>query len=531
MPDPVYDSLNKGWKSTCKIVFGEDIGELEDFGPWLEKDIHPLRLEKSAVSGREVEISIPDYAPSSRFMSFDEIDFGRKFQPLSINEVKDIDSIVEAVRERIYYTGNLVLGNSSNVGRSNNIVDSHYIWKSNRISDSKYIAYSQDSRYCEYFFGGWVGAINSFCIKSGGGRLQRCFEAFDCESTTSAYYCALVQNSQECMFSFGCRSKNYIIGNLPLPKGKYERIKQEILAEIAQALGRDKRVFSLFDIIERAGKYGKSTLKVPPQKEEKFNKQAIESAFSHTTALVLGRELSGIDDYSKFLLGHVQANRSAKSPLTGKKVIAAGFQAYFMDLYDIGKRTIDQYEIDEIGKTAISMEEATGVGLEMDKLARALYPIAYACFQKNNGTITNVKNGAVVLDSSDCYEGCAYSSSKKCAYCFWPRESENIFGSEITWSCSFCIKCFHSKKLTRCFECDNCESCSDTYYSHNCENSRDSMFCFNAKNLAHSIGNAQLPPEKYKGVKSAVLEQIATELEKKKTLKWDIFTLGAGKAK
>ncbi len=210
-------------------------------------------------------------------------------------------------------------------------------------------------------------------------------------------------------------------------------------------------------------------------------------------------------------------------------MIVAGFQAYFMDQYDIRKRSINQHEIDEIGKTAISEKAAESLELDPKKLGNALSSVAYACFQKNNGAITNVKNCAVVMDSSDCYEGTAYVNSKKCGYCSWPRESEYVFGSAVTWSCAFCFKCFYSKKLTRCFECDNCESCSDTYYSHNCENIRDAMFCFNAKNQSYSIGNAPLPMDKYKSVKASVLEQIAGELEKNKNLKWDIFTIGEKK--
>ncbi len=244
MSNSVYASLNKGYKSTCKVLFGREVGELEEFEQWLEEYAQaPPRFEKSAVSGKEVELSINDYAASSKFISFDEIDFGKKFQPLSINEIKDIDSIIGAVQERIYYTGNLVLGNSANVGRSSNIIDSHYVWKSNRISDSKYVACSQDARYCEYCFGLGVSSKSSFCIRSTSGRMTRCFETLNCELLTDAYYCALVQNSQECMFSFGCRSKNYIIGNLQLPRDKYGKLKEKLLSEIAQKLEKDILAF------------------------------------------------------------------------------------------------------------------------------------------------------------------------------------------------------------------------------------------------------------------------------------------------
>ena len=51
------------------------------------------------------------------------------------------------------------------------------------------------------------------------------------------------------------------------------------------------------------------------------------------------------------------------------------------------------------------------------------------------------------------------------------------------------------------------------------------MFCFNSKNLTRAIGNAPLPPQKYKSVKASLLGQIVGELEKTKNLKWDIYNI------
>ena len=68
--------------------------------------------------------------------------------------------------------------------------------------------------------------------------------------------------------------------------------------------------------------------------------------------------------------------------------------------------------------------------------------------------------------------------------------------------------------------------CTDLYFGHNCENVQDGMFCFNVKNLKRAIGNAEYSPDEYKKVKSSLLEQISSELEAKKTLKWDIYNIG-----
>ncbi|MCX6773202.1 MAG: hypothetical protein NTV88_05560, partial [Candidatus Micrarchaeota archaeon] len=72
-------------------------------------------------------------------------------------------------------------------------------------------------------------------------------------------------------------------------------------------------------------------------------------------------------------------------------------------------------------------------------------------------------------------------------------------------------------------------NCFDSYFSHNCEGLSDAMFCFNTKNKRHAVGNAALEPAKYKAVRSALLEQIVTEIEDKKGLELDIFNIGCYK--
>ncbi|MFH1285523.1 MAG: hypothetical protein ABIH99_02985, partial [Candidatus Micrarchaeota archaeon] len=105
-------------------------------------------------------------------------------------------------------------------------------------------------------------------------------------------------------------------------------------------------------------------------------------------------------------------------------------------------------------------------------------------------------------------------------------DSKYIFGSQRAVSSLFSMKCYNSNSLTRCFEVDASTKCSDSYFCHNCEGLSEAMFCFNAKAKRHAIGNAELPREKYAKVKNAVVEQIASELERKHELKWDIFNVG-----
>ena len=112
MGSEVYEKVNTAWKDTCRVLLGEEIGELNEYKDWLQDYAGVPRKEKSTISEKQVTFSIDEYCKDAKFISFDELDFYKKFEPLNINEIKDVDSIVEALQERFYYTGNITLGNS-----------------------------------------------------------------------------------------------------------------------------------------------------------------------------------------------------------------------------------------------------------------------------------------------------------------------------------------------------------------------------------------------------------------------------------
>jgi hypothetical protein len=97
----------------------------------------------------------------------------------------------------------------------------------------------------------------------------------------------------------------------------------------------------------------------------------------------------------------------------------------------------------------------------------------------------------------------------------------------MVYGCKFCIKVHSSTSLTRCFEVSDSHSCSDTYFSHNCENLQECMFCFNTKGKRYAIANREIGREKYMEIKKRILSQVHEELSSKKSLKYDIYTLGA----
>ncbi|MCL6089033.1 MAG: hypothetical protein M1530_02610, partial [Candidatus Marsarchaeota archaeon] len=137
MQTQAYRELDRQWRSTCRTVLGGEIGALDDFSDWLSGLNDPLALRSSSASGKQVVMTSENYCKAGRVQDLSEAAFMKKFEPLSINEMKDMDSLLSAVRERAAYCGNIVIGNSKFIESSSEVSDSFYVYKSVRISGCK----------------------------------------------------------------------------------------------------------------------------------------------------------------------------------------------------------------------------------------------------------------------------------------------------------------------------------------------------------------------------------------------------------
>ncbi len=228
------DTCKRRWATCCKILFGQEIGDLSDFAPWLMENIEEIGHRKSTLSGKEVVSAPIAYSKNSKWLSFDEVDFGKKFEPLNINEIKDIDSIAQAFSERFSYTGNIFFGNSGNIERSSNINDSFYIYNSARFGNSKYLAYSTIGRECSDCFGCNAISKSEFCIRCSQSHLnKRCFELWMGQNNSDSYYSYGIHGCSNAIFCFNAKSKKYAIGNLELDPAKYSKIKEKLISEMA----------------------------------------------------------------------------------------------------------------------------------------------------------------------------------------------------------------------------------------------------------------------------------------------------------
>lgn len=246
------EQINTAWNGACKAILGEEVGPMEGYEHYLCSNIPPISYAKSALSDKEVAFT-GDYPKGSKVISNDEMAaFADEFSkaPLNIDEIKDIDSILDAIGSKIHYSGNVILGNSREVVQSNHIADSQFVFRSHEVLQSKYVAYSHILNYSSYIFGSQSVGEDNFCIN--GYEIYRapatleCLRVYDCNH---AYFCANMDNCADCMFSFNIRSKQKCIGNLELGKEKYDELSSKLLAEIRETLRSKKGLPSILDII------------------------------------------------------------------------------------------------------------------------------------------------------------------------------------------------------------------------------------------------------------------------------------------
>ncbi|MFH1306048.1 MAG: hypothetical protein ABIH83_00120 [Candidatus Micrarchaeota archaeon] len=218
-------NVNDAWKSTCKVLLGDSVGDMQDYITYLSEYIEPTCESTSALSSKKITVALPHYRKGAKFISNDEMgkynEYLRK-ESLDINQIKDIDSLVDSIKEKFYYAGNQITGNSREVEDSDVCANSQHIYKSTEIFDSKYIAFSSLCRYGEYVFGSnWIGE-SKFLIKCHSTYRQiRCLETIKTMISSDCYYTANIEGCANCMFTFNQRNKRNLIGNLQLSQQDY----------------------------------------------------------------------------------------------------------------------------------------------------------------------------------------------------------------------------------------------------------------------------------------------------------------------
>jgi hypothetical protein len=516
-----YEAVNRAFKNTSRILFKEEIGELCDFGEYLRDCIFPFNVLKSHVSGKEVVV--PAYYPQkAKIFSQDELE-RVQFEPLNINQVKDIDSLLEAVSGNLNYCGNRVFGRNMNTEYVDNCIDSMNVIYSLSAWKCKNAAFASNMRESENVFGATLNSSSKFLIHCYHGIYDtRCFGSFFAVESSDCYSCFNCTNCNDALFSFNLKGKRNVIGNLELPKERYLELKGKLVSEIAAWLRKKKSFPAVEEIAVLYGGAKRGGVEVdslPPAKDV----AQVNSLFGTASKLVLGKELGPVTDYEGWLVKYSARVKQIRGAF-GKPALSAERWVKFDSIP--GERLVGLKEALEIGQEKrVSIEDEEAPSLE--EMLKRVAEIAYYCCEYTDGKSEGIVQTMISYDANTAFRVVDCTGGKKCAYCSLPAYSEHVYGGAHMrlFRSKFCINCFDSVNLNNCFEVDNCHDTSHSMFCHNCENVSDCLFCFNVKNKKYAVGNTEVGRDEFLRIKKILLDYVLGELEEKKKCELGIFNI------
>ncbi|MBN2477876.1 hypothetical protein JXB01_01160 [Candidatus Micrarchaeota archaeon] len=241
------EKIDEAFRSACRVLLGEEIGELYQFKDYLLSMVPKSMRVKSSVSGKDICLSRDYYCKNAEFASLEEITGNS--QKISIDDIKDIDALLCSLKENMSYCGNNNIGNSRDVVDSDSCQDGICILNTHQVLGGKFIAYSHGIRRGEYIFGSVWSGENSFLMRCQGMFFSKnCYESYLSTKSRNLYFSFNCRSCSEMFFSFNQVSKQFMIGNVSLPKERYHTLKKKLLSELAEKLKRNKKFPSLFEL-------------------------------------------------------------------------------------------------------------------------------------------------------------------------------------------------------------------------------------------------------------------------------------------
>jgi|SRR5208283_2382766 len=239
------DEYEKIFQTVTSVVLGKALTKHEDYEKWLTSKVSGLSRAKSAISGKPVLFPQFEFYEviKDRLLSMDEAYSLAGKKCLSEQQVMGLSlaNAAGSLKGISITTPDTLLGTNRLMKESAIYYDSSTCFRSALLSGCKSCMYSFWPRDSEYALGCQYAFSCSFCIRCfNSENLSRCFEVSDSANCSDCYFCYNCDNLQDCMFCFNTKAKKYAICNMQLQPEQYKRIKEMLLAQVAQELERDK---------------------------------------------------------------------------------------------------------------------------------------------------------------------------------------------------------------------------------------------------------------------------------------------------
>ncbi len=239
MNSELYEKLDSGWRTTCKLVLGQDIGELKDYEKWLLKNVHKPAIQKSLVSGKQI-LSCDKYP---RVIGEDEVEQLKNKIADNVEDATSIQDLMTHVKPLAVYVGNRSSGSILNAELCDYYTNSRHIYYSSYVIYSKYVAYSYDINDCENVYGISENRASTFHISSYACyETSVCFESLYGINSSNVMFSQNCENIRHALFCFNAQSLSYAVGNIEVGKKRYEQVKKMVLDQVVDELLETKNL-------------------------------------------------------------------------------------------------------------------------------------------------------------------------------------------------------------------------------------------------------------------------------------------------
>lgn len=119
---------------------------------------------------------------------------------------------------------------SANLGQSDAINASEYVFRSMDIRDSKYVLFSEGGNNLEYVVASSRSKTSSFCIRVEDSQLcSNSFNVISSAKVTNSFFIQDCFDVMDCMFCSHIAGKRFCIANMQYTEDEYYAIKEKVV--------------------------------------------------------------------------------------------------------------------------------------------------------------------------------------------------------------------------------------------------------------------------------------------------------------
>ena len=234
--------VQKAWDNTCRLVLGQEIGELVRYNEWLVRHNIPIRKVQSVLGSGEIQAGSYENLkalPDNRYVNIDEMRPLASLLKLNGKEATSltISNAGKTLGRILCITPQFHDGTIINAYECPIVTWSSDCEAVHGCIFMKRSAYSTWGRDSEYLFGSAFVFDSGFSIKCYNSfKIRNCFEVDSARSSTGCYYCHNVENCHDAIFCSNAKNLRYAVCNKVVGKDEFARVKALLLAKVVGEL-------------------------------------------------------------------------------------------------------------------------------------------------------------------------------------------------------------------------------------------------------------------------------------------------------